>query len=412
VETRFDTSFGSFELERWPLQAESELRAWDNADEYLLSAVSELDVASGSVVVLNDAWGALGVALADRGPLWVSDSACARQAAVLNLERNGRSDSSLNLVGSFEELEPNVSLVVARLPRSRSMFEDQLRRLRPSLSEGAVVIAGAMSKDVHMSTLRMMGRVIGSTTTSLARRRARLITSVWESPSPGPWRWPQSFDGPDPEVRLCHHAGVFSEGGVDDGSALLLSCVRVLAEDARILDLGCGDGVLGLTLAARHRGAQVTFVDDSERAVESARCSAAATADSLDRFEFIQAGKLFPEAEAPAGPDADPEANPVADVSAGPEANPAGKSSTSGVVEPGSFDVVVINPPFHAGKARGDHTAWQMFHEARRALRRGGEVWVVGNRHLGYHARLKRLFSRVEVAASDQRFVVLRCTKR
>jgi 16S rRNA (guanine1207-N2)-methyltransferase len=44
-------------------------------------------------------------------------------------------------------------------------------------------------------------------------------------------------------------------------------------------------------------------------------------------------------------------------------------------------------------------------------MRPGGEIWVVGNRHLGYHAKLKHLFYNCDIVASNARFVVLRATK-
>jgi 16S rRNA (guanine1207-N2)-methyltransferase len=52
-----------------------------------------------------------------------------------------------------------------------------------------------------------------------------------------------------------------------------------------------------------------------------------------------------------------------------------------------------------------------MFGTARAALRPGGELWVVGNRHLGYHVRLRRLFGRCDLVASDPKFVVLRAVR-
>jgi 16S rRNA (guanine1207-N2)-methyltransferase len=53
-----------------------------------------------------------------------------------------------------------------------------------------------------------------------------------------------------------------------------------------------------------------------------------------------------------------------------------------------------------------------MFSEAQRVLGPGGELLVVGNQHLAYHAKLTRLFGkgRVDVVASDPKFVVLRAT--
>ena len=56
--------------------------------------------------------------------------------------------------------------------------------------------------------------------------------------------------------------------------------------------------------------------------------------------------------------------------------------------------------------AVGDAIAWQMFTEAHGALAIGGELRVVGNRHLAYHAKLKRIFGNCRVVASNSKFVV------
>ncbi len=71
------------------------------------------------------------------------------------------------------------------------------------------------------------------------------------------------------------------------------------------------------------------------------------------------------------------------------------------------FDVVLCNPPFHQHGAVTDAVAWQMFGDARAHLRRGGELWVVGNRHLGYHTALARLFGNCRQVAAHPKFVVL-----
>jgi len=68
---------------------------------------------------------------------------------------------------------------------------------------------------------------------------------------------------------------------------------------------------------------------------------------------------------------------------------------------------VVNNPPFHEKHAICDTIASQMFTESRDVLRRGGELWVVGNRHLDYQAKLKGLFGNCELVAGNPRFVVL-----
>ena len=75
------------------------------------------------------------------------------------------------------------------------------------------------------------------------------------------------------------------------------------------------------------------------------------------------------------------------------------------------MDRVLCNPPFHQQQVVSDHIARQMFRDARRVLREGGELWVVGNRHLGYHKTLKRLFGNATLVASNRKFVILRAVR-
>ena len=76
-----------------------------------------------------------------------------------------------------------------------------------------------------------------------------------------------------------------------------------------------------------------------------------------------------------------------------------------------SLQAVLCNPPFHQLQTITDQLAWQMFCDAERCLTSGGELRIVGNRHLGYHIKLQRLFNRVDCIASNQKFVILRAIK-
>lgn len=76
------------------------------------------------------------------------------------------------------------------------------------------------------------------------------------------------------------------------------------------------------------------------------------------------------------------------------------------------MDLVLCNPPFHSHQAVTDATARNMFAGAHAALRQGGELWVVGNRHLAYHTQLRRIFGNCVTVAGDPKFVVLRAVKR
>ena len=70
-------------------------------------------------------------------------------------------------------------------------------------------------------------------------------------------------------LRLQTRHGLFSARSIDAGTALLLRELESVPEQRRVLDLGCGYGAIGLTLASRWPGAQVTLVDTDLRAIEA-----------------------------------------------------------------------------------------------------------------------------------------------
>jgi 16S rRNA (guanine1207-N2)-methyltransferase len=77
------------------------------------------------------------------------------------------------------------------------------------------------------------------------------------------------------DLELTSGSGVFAQGRVDIGTAILFRETQPPAA-GRILDLGCGYGVIGLAVATAVPGAVVTAVDVNERAVLLANENAAA----------------------------------------------------------------------------------------------------------------------------------------
>ena len=79
--------------------------------------------------------------------------------------------------------------------------------------------------------------------------------------------------------------------------------------------------------------------------------------------------------------------------------------------KPESADLILCNPPFHQQHVLGDATAWQMFKQSKETLVKGGELWVVGNRHLDYHLKLKKMFGNHKIIAANDKFVILKVVK-
>lgn len=370
---RLETPNGKLTLSRYPLRKKETLRAWDAADEYLLSEVAT--EISGRILILNDSFGALSCALAVHQPVMMTDSYLSTWSTGENLQANGISLDAVQRIDSVSAYEGVYDWVLIRVTKTLGLLEDELIRLRPHLKPETRVVGCGMVKQIHRSTLKLFERIIGPTKTSLARKKARLIfttpdVSMEPFASPYPLRY--TLEGSD--YTLVNHANVFSRDSLDIGTRLLLAHIPSSPDYNDIVDLGCGNGVVGLIAAEKNPQAKIHFVDESAMAVASAQ-ETLQLSGLKNRVRFIQGDALSD-------------------------------------FTPGSADLIICNPPFHQGHVVGDEIAWRMFSQARRVLRKGGELRVIGNRHLNYHVKLKRLFGQVQQLGADRKFVVLQSFNR
>lgn len=170
-------------------------------------------------------------------------------------------------------------------------------------------------------------------------------------------------------LRLCSRHGLFSSKAIDDGTALLLRELASAPMQDRVLDVGCGYGAIGLSLAARWPGAQVALVDADIRAVE-------ATQENAGRNSLV---------------------NATVALSPGLRDAP-----------PGPYDLIVANLPAQAGNDALD----ELLLECRDALAPGGSVvFVVVNGLRRYlQRRLDLLIGNALKAHQGPRHTVLEAT--
>ena len=164
-------------------------------------------------------------------------------------------------------------------------------------------------------------------------------------------------------------AGVFSRGEVDTGTRLLL---EALPEDmhGEILDLGCGWGVIGISIARKWPETRVTMVDVNTRALELSRKNA-----KRNRAEVICAESDGMEA--------------LADR---------------------NFDAVVTNPPIRAGK----QVIYKMFADAAQRLKPGGALYLVIRKQQGAEScirYLETIYAKVEKLDKSGGFWVLKAAQ-
>ena len=304
----------------------------------------------------------------------MSDSFISHRGTLKNLHNNGGNE--IELLTTMDDIPQHIDLVLFQLPKSNRHLIWQLVQLRNQLPTGCPVIAVNKAKEIHTSTLKLFEKYLGETTTSLAWKKHRLVFSV---PNCTPIQEVNSFvewDVDGESIHLKNLPNVYSGESLDLGARFLLQHLPQDPNLRHVIDLGCGNGVLSVKMGQLNPQARITCVDESFMAVESARQN---LMDNLGEDRNIQC---------------------------------ITNNCLDGFKQDSAF-LVLCNPPFHQQQTITDHIAWQMFCDAKHVLNKGGQLLVIGNRHLGYDVKLARLFGQdqVKTVATNNKFVILQATK-
>ncbi len=172
------------------------------------------------------------------------------------------------------------------------------------------------------------------------------------------------------ELKLVTLPGVFAHGRLDKGSRDLLGVLENIRPGGKILDFGCGGGVIGLSVLMAGTDAELTLLDASSLAIEASRRTLAA--NGLEAC-------LLPS---------------------------DGLSEVTG-----RFDWIISNPPFHRGVANDLDIAADFFRRSGTFLAEKGRILVVFNRHLPYSGWLRKYFKRVDCFASGREFTIIQASE-
>ncbi|MFD3449217.1 class I SAM-dependent methyltransferase [Microbacteriaceae bacterium 4G12] len=182
-------------------------------------------------------------------------------------------------------------------------------------------------------------------------------------------RWTYELKG-SPFTFLSDH-GVFSKSEVDFGSRLLIETFVSPDVEGGFLDVGCGYGPIGISLAKHFGQRHVDMIDVNERALELAKENAAL--------------------------------NNVKNVS-------IYESYIYGDVN-GQYAAILSNPPIRAGK----QVVHEILEKANEYLLPGGELWIVIQKKQGAPsalAKLEEIYSAVEVVEKKKGYYIIKSKKR
>jgi 16S rRNA (guanine1207-N2)-methyltransferase len=172
-------------------------------------------------------------------------------------------------------------------------------------------------------------------------------------------------------IEVVTLPGVFSEGRLDDGTAFLLQSIPPPLGVRTVLDWGCGAGVIG-TFMRRVAPAAVDFVDVSTMAVDATRRTLYANGLAADRVWL---------------------SDRMSDIDA-------------------RYDLIVANPPFHAGRSIDCGVTRDFLAQAASRLNAGGRITVVANRFLNYLDVMQEYYDDAAVSATNRQFHVLQARRR
>jgi 16S rRNA (guanine1207-N2)-methyltransferase len=305
-------------------------------------------------ILLADQAGALPALLAERGiapDLWNRRLADARPA------------QPWPPAGPFD-------LAVLRLPKAKDEQEMAMHACLGVLApDGRLILYGGNDEGIR-SAAAMLEQLAGRIETVSARGHGRVVMAMRPADTAklrGPlaaWRRTVSLTIGGASREWVTYPGIFAADHIDEGTALLLGALPALPANAKVLDYGCGSGVIGATMRTAVSSIDLDLLDN-------------------DSVALVAAGENVPGARLILG-------------------------TRLAVTGQSAYHAILSNPPLHRGIAEDHAQLEQLVADAPRHLRAGGLLQVVVQRRVPLDGLLKARFDQVRIVAENGRYRVWR----
>lgn len=364
MDTTFTYKLNEYQFSRYPDTNNHSLKAWNAADEHLLQYLENLEIEQNSVAIYNDRFGFLTCCLHVYTPNVIVNYRSQEKSIHKNIENNHL--QSLELRSPFFSFDKKIKTGIIKIPKSLDLFRLQLSHLSEHLEENGVILAAFMTKYFSPQILTIAQEFFETVEQSKAWKKSRvillqkkknikIITPIHNL----------TFK----EIIFQQYFGVFSAKNIDYASQFFIEHLKIENEEKRVLDLACGNGVLGKMIQFQNPNHEIHLMDDSFLAVQSAKLN-------LEKentfFHYNDSLEIFKE---------------------------------------DFFDLVISNPPFHFEYETNIEVAIRLFYEVKRCLKKGGHFQLVASQHLNFKTHLEKIFSLINITAENTKFVIYECIK-
>lgn len=247
------------------------------------------------------------------------------------------------------------------LPRAKAQARGMLALASGAVVPGAAVAVDGQKTDGVDAVFKECRAVMPGIADPLSKAHGKLFTFP-AGRAPADW-----MAGRHLTQGFVTEPGVFSADGIDRASALLAAALPAELP-ARVADLGAGWGYLGRAVLARAGVAHLDVVEAEQAALNCARAN---LPDPRAVFHWVDATTFRPDR---------------------------------------LWGGVVMNPPFHQGRAADPALGAAFIKAAHWGLAPDGTLWLVANRHLPYGPVLSSLFRSVEEIGGDAAFRLTRAS--
>jgi 16S rRNA G1207 methylase RsmC len=304
--------------------------------------------------------------LANKNPFVITDLKSQETAIQENALANKIELDASHFFLLNDELPKQLDIAYLKIPKSIGLLETYLQHIHANLSGDGKVICGFMTKYFNKNWIARAGKYFENVEQSKAKKKARLIILSGKK-EVTPTSNIENFQYH--HLNLRQYKGVFSGGKVDKATNYLLENLQIPTAHKSVLDLACGNGIIGKWILDKTKVDEMHFLDDSHLALASAQLN---VPDKNVQFHHNYELNAFEE---------------------------------------NSLDWVITNPPFHFENTIDISIPINLCRAAKRCLKPGGVLTIVANSNVGYEAFLKQHFTSFEIQNSDHQFKIYWCIK-